>query len=124
MSACKSMIWSSFLRTISPVLSASRRTSSGTLMRWLPRPFADRPGLAARSGQEPGVFADGLHTLVHREGVEYPDPFFARMTHGVEGELPAAEVLHAGELRLEGGRDGVGTWAGIGRGEVEVVPEP
>src|SRR3954454_6563895 len=87
MSACKSMTWSSFLRRSSPVRSASRRTSSGTLMRWLHHRWAGRPGHARRSGQEPGVFSDGLHALVHREGVEDPDPFPARMTHGVEGEL-------------------------------------
>src|SRR5262245_53602869 len=123
MSACNSMISISFLRTSPPVLSASRRTSSGTLIQRLPRFWVDRSGPARRSRHEPRVVLDGLHALVHRECVVDAHPF-ARVPHEIEGKLAAAEWFHPGELRLERGREGVRAWAGIDREEVEVIPEP
>src|SRR5207248_1196761 len=119
MSACKSIISSRFLRTSSPVFSASRRTSSGTLIGILHRLLVDRSSSARRSRHEPRIVLDGFHALIHEEGIVYPNPL-AGMTHKVEGECGVAEVFHPRKLRLERGREGVRTWASVGRDEVEV----
>src|SRR5262245_12478772 len=123
MSACNSMISISFLRTSAPVLSASRRTSSGTLIQLLDRLWDHRSGPARRSRHEPRVALDGLHALVHREGVVETHPF-ARVPHKIQGKLAAAERFHPGELRLECGGESIRAWAGVDREEVEVIPEP
>src|SRR5208282_5861210 len=46
------------------------------------------------------------------------------VTLEIEGELAVAEGFHPGELRLERGGEGVRTWAGVDREEVEVIPVP
>src|SRR5437764_924717 len=102
MSACNSMISVSFLRTSSPVLSASRRTSSGTLIQILHRLWVDHSGPARRSRHEPRVILNGLHALVHRKCVVDAHPF-ARVPHEIKGKLAATEWFHPGELRLEHG---------------------
>src|SRR6266540_5383702 len=76
-----------------------------------------------RSRHEPRIVLNRLHALVHGESVVYPNPL-ARMPHEIEGKLVVAEVFHPGKLRLERGRQGVRTWAGVGGEEVEVVPVP
>src|SRR6185437_3489605 len=114
MSACKSMISISFLRTSSPVFSALRRTSSGTLMGNLHRLLIDRSSLAKRLRHEPRFVLDRFHALVHRKSVENANPFLSRITHEIEGKLAVAERFHSSELRLEGGRKSIRGWAGVG----------
>ena len=62
---------------------------------------------------EPGVVPNRLQALVHGKGIVKLDPLAGVPLEG-KGELAVTGVLHAGELRLEGGRDGVRAGAAVG----------
>ena len=73
---------------------------------------------------EPGIILNGFHALIDSQGVENSDPFVSRIPHGVEGKCAVTEGFHPSKLCLKRGRESVRTWAGVGREEVEVIPEP
>ena len=66
---------------------------------------------------KPGIVLNGFQALVHGDACKKFDPL-AGVPHEGKSELGIADVCQATELLLEGWRNGVGAWAGVGRNEV------